>query len=191
MSNSLKPYGLQSTRLPCPSLPPRLLKLMSTESVIPSHHLVLCHPLLRLSSIFPSIRVFSSQSALCQVAKVLELQVQHQSFHWIFRVDFLWDWPIWSCSRRDSQESLSAPQLKSINSLVLSLLCGPTLTSVHDYWKTMLLLLSHPSFILLPSIFPSNRDFPSESAVHIRWPKCWSFNFSISLSIEYSGLISF
>ena len=108
MSNSLKPYGLQPTRLPCPSLPRSLLKLMSTESVIPSHHLVLCHPLLLLSSIFPSIRVFSSESALCQVAKVLELQVQHQSFHWIFRVDFLWDWPTWSpCSRRDSQESIS------------------------------------------------------------------------------------
>ena len=192
MSNSLKPYGLQPTRLPCPSLPRSLLKLRSTESVIPSHHLVLCHPLLLLSSIFPSIRVFFSESALCQVAKVLELQVQHQSFHWIFRVDFLWDWPTWSpCSRRDSQESLSAPQFKSINSLVLSLLCDPTLTSVHDYWKTVLLLLSHPSFILLRSIFPSNRDFSSESAVHIRWPKRWSFNFSISLSNEYSGLVSF
>ena len=49
---------------------------------------------------------------------------------------FLYDWQVWpSCSPRDSQESSSAPQFKSINSSVLSLLYGPTLTSVHDYWK--------------------------------------------------------
>ena len=55
------------------------------------------------------------------VAKILELQLQHPSFQWIFRVDFLWDWLAWSlCSPRDSQESSPAPQSKSINSLVLS-----------------------------------------------------------------------
>ena len=52
--------------LPCPSLSPRvLLKLASVESMMPSNHLILCHPLLLLLSIFPSIRVFSSESALC------------------------------------------------------------------------------------------------------------------------------
>ena len=45
--------------------------------------------------------------------------------------------------------------------------------------------------LLLPSIFPSIRVFSSESVLHIRWPKCWSFSFSISPSNEYSGLISF
>ena len=45
--------------------------------------------------------------------------------------------------------------------------------------------------LLLPSIFPSIRVFSSELALYIRWPKYWSFNFSISLSNEYSGLISF
>ena len=45
--------------------------------------------------------------------------------------------------------------------------------------------------LLLPSVFPSIRVFSSESALHIRWPKYWSFSFSISLSNEYSGLISF
>ena len=45
--------------------------------------------------------------------------------------------------------------------------------------------------LLLPSIFPSIRVFPNESVLHIRWPKYWSFNFSISPSNEYSGLISF
>ena len=58
-----------------------LLKLMSVELVMPSKQLILCHPLLLLSSIFPSIRVFFNESALhYQVAKVLELQLQHQSF---------------------------------------------------------------------------------------------------------------
>ena len=73
---------------------------------------------------------------LHQVAQVLELQLQHQSFQWVFTVDFLWDWLVWPCCcPRDSQESFPTPQFKSINSLVLSLLHGPTLTSVHDYWK--------------------------------------------------------
>ena len=64
-----------------------LLKLMCTESVMSSDPLILCHPLLLLSWIFPSIRVFSNELAH-QVAKVLELQLQHQSFQWTFRVDF-------------------------------------------------------------------------------------------------------
>ena len=56
-----------------------LLKLMSTESVMPSNHLIFCHPLLLPPSIFPSIRGFSNESVLClhQVAKVLEFQLQH------------------------------------------------------------------------------------------------------------------
>ena len=66
-----------------------LLKLMAIESVIPSNHLILCRPLLLLPSSFPSIRVFSNVSSSHQVAKVLEFQLQHQSFQWIFRADFL------------------------------------------------------------------------------------------------------
>ena len=52
------------------------------------------------------------------------------------------------------------------------------------------LILCHP-LLLLPSIFPSIRVFSNESALHIRWPKYWSFSFSISCSSEYSGLIPF
>ena len=71
-----------------------------------------------------------------QVAKVLEFQLQHQSFQWIFRTDFLSDGVVGSpCSPRDSQESSPTPQFKSINSSVLSFLYSPTLTSIHDYWK--------------------------------------------------------
>ena len=52
-------------------------------------------------------------------------------------------------------------------------------------------LILHYPLLLLPSIFPSIRVFSNELALHIRWPKYWSFNFSISPSNEYSGLISF
>ena len=55
-------HGLQHIRLPCPSLSP---KFMSIASVMPSNHLILCRPLLLLPSVFPSIRVFSNESALC------------------------------------------------------------------------------------------------------------------------------
>ena len=54
VSDSLRTHGLQHARPPCPSPTPRLLKFMSIESVMPSNHVILCHPLLRLPSIFPS-----------------------------------------------------------------------------------------------------------------------------------------
>ena len=75
-------------------------KLMSTESVMPSNRLILCCPLLLLPSIFPSFSVFSKESALyLRRPRVLELQLQHQSFQWIFRVDFL-TWLVWSQLQR-------------------------------------------------------------------------------------------
>ena len=64
LSDSLRPHGLQHARLPCPAHSPSSLKLTSIESVSPSNHLILCCPLLLLPSIFPSIRVFSNESAL-------------------------------------------------------------------------------------------------------------------------------
>ena len=115
-----------------------LLKLMSTESVMPSSHLNLCLPLFLLPSIFASIRVFSKWvGSSYQVAKVLELQLQHRSFPWIFRVDLLQDWPVWSSwCPRNSKESSPAPQLESISFSALSLLYGPTVTTTCDYWKS-------------------------------------------------------
>ena len=63
MSDSLQPHGLQHTRLPFTNFR-SLLKLMPIKSVMPSNHLILCHPLLLPPSIFPSIRVFSNESVL-------------------------------------------------------------------------------------------------------------------------------
>ena len=80
--------------------------------------------------------LFKWVSSLHQGAKILEFQLQHESFQCIFRVDFLYDELVVSpCSPRDSQESSPTWQFKSINSSVLGFLYSPTLTSIHDYWK--------------------------------------------------------
>ena len=99
-----------------------------------------CHPTISSSaSTSPSAFNLSQDKGLSQwvknqVTKVLGFQLQHQSFQWIFRTDFLWNWLVSSpCSQRDSQESYPTPQFKSINSSVLSFLYGPAFTSTHDY----------------------------------------------------------
>ena len=80
--------------------------------------------------------LFQRVGSSYQVAKVLECQLEHQSFQWIFRTDFLSDGMVGSpCRPRDSQESSPTPQFKSINSSALSFLYSPALTSIHDYWK--------------------------------------------------------
>ena len=117
-----------------------LLKLISIDLVMPSSHLILCHPLLLLPPTPPSVRVFSNESTLDmswhELARVLEFQLQHQSFQWTPRADLLQDILVGSpCSPRDSQESSPTPQFKSINSLALNLLHSPTLPSIHDHCK--------------------------------------------------------
>ena len=112
-----------------------LLKLMFIELMMPSKHLIFCGPLLLLPSAFPSIRVFSNESALhIKWPKDWSFSSNINTSNEDSRVDFLYDWLVWSpCSPRDSQESSLAQQFESINSLVLSLLYGPTLASVQDH----------------------------------------------------------
>ena len=97
--------------------------------------LIFCHPLLLLYSIFPSIRVFSNE---------LALHIRWPNY-WGFRfsinpfseysglISFRIDWFVSPCCPRDSQEYFPAQQFESISSLVLTVLYGPTLTSVHEY----------------------------------------------------------
>ena len=116
------------------TIPQSLLKLMSMELVMPSNHLVhlLSSPSPLASSLVQHQGLFQWVSSSHQVAKVLELQ--HHSFQWIFRVDFLEDGLVGSpCSPGDSQESSPTPQFKSINSSALSSLYGSTLMCIHDY----------------------------------------------------------
>ena len=80
--------------------------------------------------------LFQWVSSSHKIAKVLELHLQHQSFRWIFRTDFLSDWLVGSpCSPRNSQESSRTLQFKGITSSALSFLYSLTLTSIHDYWE--------------------------------------------------------
>ena len=112
-----------------------LPKFMSIESVMPSNHLILCHLLLLLPSICPSIKVFSNELSICirwpkywsfSFSISLPMSIQ----------DWFQDWLVWSpCYLRHSQECSPALQFESINSSVLSLLYGLALTSIHDYWK--------------------------------------------------------
>ena len=111
------------------------LRLMSIESVMPSSHLILCHPLLLLPPIPPSISRFQWVNSSHEVAKVLEFQLQHHFFQRNPRADLQNGLVGSPCSPRDSQESSPIPQFKSINSSVLSLLHSPIFTSIHDYWK--------------------------------------------------------
>ena len=83
----------------------------------------------------------------------------------------------WTAAR---QASLSITNIQS----------PPKPMSIESVMPSNHLILCCP-LLLLPSIFPNIRVFSNESAFHIRWPKCWSFSFNISPSIEHPGLISF
>ena len=136
MSDSLQPHGLKHARLPCPLSTP-LHKLIPIKSVMPSNHLILCHPLLLPPSIFPSIRVFSDESVL---------QIRWPKY-WSFSfnispsneysrlISFKMDWLDLLAIQWTLKHLLPTPHLKSISSSVLNFLCSPTFTSIHDYWK--------------------------------------------------------
>ena len=109
------------------------LSFMSIESMMLSNHLILCCPILLLPSIFLSIRVFCNVSTLCiRWPKYWSFSFNISLFsEYSGLVSFRMDW----FDLLVVQASSPAPQFKSINSAVLSLLYGSTLTSIHDYWK--------------------------------------------------------
>ena len=125
VSDSLQPHGLQPTRPPCPSPAPEVCQVQVhwvSDAIQTSHPLMPSSP--SAFNLSQHQGLFQWVSSSLQVAKVLELQLQHQSFQWVFRVDFLSDWLVWSlCSPRDSQESSPA------------LLYGPALTTICGHWE--------------------------------------------------------
>ena len=135
MSDSLQPHGLQHTRLPCPSPPPGAYSNSSTESVMPTNHLILCHPLLLLPPIPPSIRVFSNESTLCikwpkywSFSFGISSSNEHPGLI-SFRMDWL-DLPaVQGTLRVFSNTTVQKHQFFGAQ------LYSPTLTSIHDYWK--------------------------------------------------------
>ena len=103
------------------------------DAIQPSH--TLSSPSPPALNLFQHQGLFQWVSSSHQVAKVLEFQLQNQSFQWTPR-NLLYDGLVGSpCSPRDSQESFPTPQFKSVNSSVLSFLYSPTLTSIHGQWK--------------------------------------------------------
>ena len=136
MSDSLQPLWTTAHQaFLCLIFFQSLLKFMSIESTMPSNHLILCCPSL-LSSVFPSIRVFSSEPALC---------IRWPNF-WSFNfsispcneysglISFRMDWLDILAVQGTLKSLLPTPQFKSINSSEVSFLYGPTLTSIHDCW---------------------------------------------------------
>ena len=124
-----------------------LLKLMSIESVMSSNHLIHSRPLLLAPSIFPSIRVFSNESVLCiRWPKNWSFSFSiSPSNEYLGLISFRIDWLDLLAVQGTLKSFSPTPQFKSINSSVLSLLYGPTLPSIHDYWKK--LALTRQTFI--------------------------------------------
>ena len=118
------------------SISQSLLKFMSIESVMPSNHLICCHPLLLLPSIFPSIRVFSNESVLhIRWPKYWSFSISPTN-EYSGLISFRIDWFGSPCSPRDSQESPPTPQFKSINSSALSFLAFFMVQLSHPYTAT-------------------------------------------------------
>ena len=113
---------------------PELAQTMSIELVISSSHLILCHPLLHLPSIFPSIRVFSSESALCIRYWNFSFSIS-ASNEYSGLISFRIDWFDLLAVQGILKSLLQHHSSKSINSSGLSLLYGPAHTSIHDFWK--------------------------------------------------------
>ena len=127
--DSLRPYGLQHARPPNTQ---GLLKLMSIKSVMPSKHLILCHPCLLLPSFFLSIRAFSSVSSSHQKPKYWSFSLSiSPSNEYPGQIAFRTAW----FDLLEIKESFPELQFKSMNFLALRFLYCPTLTSIHDYWK--------------------------------------------------------
>ena len=131
-SNSETPWTAACQASPSFTISQSLLKLMSIKSVMPSNYLILCHPLLLLPSIFPSIRVFSNYS-------ILSIRwPKYWSFSFIISpsnvhsrlISFRIAW--FDLFAVQGTQDSSTPQFKSINSLALNLLYGPALTTIHD-----------------------------------------------------------
>ena len=169
-----------------------------------SNHLIFCCPLLLLPSIFPNIRVFSKQSALCirwpkywSFSFNISPSNEHPGL-----ISFSTGLVGSPCSPRDSQESSPTPQFKSTNSPALSFLYSPALTSIHDHWKNhsldyqtfldkvMSLLFNMLSRLVITFLPRSKRLLiswlQSPSAVILEPPKIKSL--TVSLSIHHEGM---
>ena len=141
MSNSLWPHGLQHARIPVlHDLPEFAQTHVKNKSVMLSNHLILCDSLL-LPLIFPSTRVSFNELALWirRPKYCFSISPSNEYSGLIFRIDWF-DLP----AVQGTLKSPPTPQFKSFSSSALSLLYGPTLTSIQDYWKNHSFRLDRP-----------------------------------------------
>ena len=138
VSNTLWPHELQHTRASLSITNSRSLpKLMSVKSVMPSNHLILCRPLLFLPSIFPSIRVFSNESALhIKWPKYwsLSFNISPSNEH-PGLISFRMNWLDLLAVQGILKSLLQHQSSKASILLCSAFFCSPTLTSRHNYWK--------------------------------------------------------
>ena len=142
MANSLQPHGLQHARLPS-------LFIINSRSCANSCPLTQwCHPTISSSVVpfssylqsFPASGSFLMSQFFTSGSQSIGISASVSVLQWIFRVDFLQDWLVWSpCSPKDSQESSPTPQFKGISSSAFSFLYSPTLTSYMTIGKTIAL----------------------------------------------------
>ena len=137
MYDSLWPAGLQHASSPWPPSPvvAQVHVHCISDVIQPSHPLTLSSP--SAFNFSQHQGIFQWVSCSHQMTRILEFQLQHQLFQWVFRIDFPSDWCL--CCPRDSQESSPAPQFEGINSLAICPLYGPALTSIRDHWEDHLM----------------------------------------------------
>ena len=135
VSDSLRPHGLQHARPPGPSPTSGVYSDSCIESVMPSSHLILCHPLLLPPSIFPSIKVFSNESVLCiRWPKSWSFSFSiSPSNEYSGLISFRMDW--FDLAVQEILKSLLQHHSLKASVLWCSALYSPTLTSIHDSWK--------------------------------------------------------
>ena len=114
---------------------PHLLKLMSIESVMPSNHLILCHPLLLCPQSFPASGSFQMRQFFASGGQIIRVSASASVLPKNIQDWFPLELTGLISLLFKGLKSPPAPQFESINSSVFSLLCGPTPTPVHDYWK--------------------------------------------------------
>ena len=182
VSNSLRLHGLQHTRAPCPSPTPsiyanscpltRWCNPTLSSSVIPFSSHLQSFP---GSDSFQMNQFFASGGKSIRVSPVASVLTMNRSDQSLSRVQLFAT--SWITAR---QVSLSISNSQS----------SPRRMSIESVMPSSHLILCRP-FLLLPPILPSIRVFSNESTLHMRWPKYWSFSFSVISSKESPGLISF
>ena len=139
MSDFLSPHGLLHTRPPCPSPTPRIYS-NSIESVMPSNHLILCYPLLLLPSIFPNIRVFPRSQFFTSGGQSIGVSASASVLPMNIQAWFPLGWTGWIfLLSKGLSRVFSNTTIQNNNSSAFSFLYSPTLTSIHDHWKTIAL----------------------------------------------------